>query len=176
MAVNGERMLPFRVRKMCQMEDLLQAEQVMLGTIEDIIEDMIYEASLLTAETVTPEYLKKLVTEVFKRESTIEEYPEELIVKIRLNINSGEPSSPLLLIEKTNIYIPAHLKVLYEYVSKHLLKGVFYVAQPRADYVRVSYPYAPLDSRLQKTVNLYTAIPVLEYVELNVPVNRGGLE
>lgn len=176
MAVNDENMLPLRVRKMRQMEDLLQAEQIMLDIIEGIIRDMIQESTFLTAETVTPAFLKKLVAELFRVECDIVEFPENVMIKIRLHIKDKEPDEQLLNIEKTNQYIPAHLKVLYEYVSKHLLKGILYVSQPRADFVSVSYPQETMNSILQEEVILYTAVPMLEYIELNIPVMRGESE
>ena len=174
MAVNGEKMLPLRMRKMSQMEDLLQAEQIMFDIIEGIIRDMIQESTFLTAETVTPAFLKKLVEELFRVECDIVEFPEHVTVKIRLHIKDKEPDEPLLSIEKTNQYIPAHLKVLYEYVSKHHLTGIYHVAQPRADFIRMSYPPESLDGKVKKNVSISVGIPMLEYVEIRVPVAAGG--
>lgn len=174
MAVNSENMLPLRVRKMRQMEDLLQAEQIMFDIVEGVIRDMIQESTFLTAETVTPAFLKKLVEELFQVECQVVEFPDCVTVKIRLHIKDKEPDEPLVNVEKTNRYIPAHLKVLYEYVSKHLLKNSYYIAQPRADFIKASYFPQPLDGKVKKTVSLSVGIPMLEYVVINFPVAAGG--
>ena len=56
MSLNSEQMLPARVRKMRQMEDLLNVEDIILIEIERIIDEM-YGAAALLHEAVSYTHL-----------------------------------------------------------------------------------------------------------------------
>ena len=59
MSLNSEQMLPARVRKMRQMEDLLNVEDIILAEIERIIDEMYGAAALLHEELVNEAWLKE---------------------------------------------------------------------------------------------------------------------
>ena len=59
MSLNSEQMLPARVRKMRQMEDLLNVEDIILIEIERIIDEMYGAAALLHEELVNEAWLKE---------------------------------------------------------------------------------------------------------------------
>lgn len=60
MSLNSEQMLPARVRKMRQMEDLLNVEDIILAEIERIIDEMYGAAALLHEELVNEAWLKEV--------------------------------------------------------------------------------------------------------------------
>ena len=53
MSLNSEQMLPARVRKMRQMEDLLNVEDIILAEIERIIDEMYGAAAMTTLSAGT---------------------------------------------------------------------------------------------------------------------------
>lgn len=174
MSLLDHNMLPAQVRTMKPMDDLLQAEQAMLDVIAGIIDDLMADAILASAVTVTPDYLKQVITAIFKLDCTIMEYPEELTIKIWLHATGQELENPLPQIKKSNRFIPAHLKVLYEYVSKRLLSGKIYAAAPRADYIELSVPAVPMNSFIRQEIHLGLAAPLLQYIEVVYPTERTG--
>lgn len=174
MSLLDNNMLPAQVRTMKPMDDLLQAEQIMLEIIEGIIMDLMSDALLARAVTITPDYLTEVITGIFKLDCTIMAYPEELTIKIWLHDTGQELENPTSQIKKSNRFIPAHLKVLYEYVSKHLLTGRIYVATPRTDYIELSVPAVPMNSFVHREVYLGLAAPLLQYIEVAYPTERTG--
>ena len=57
-------MLPARVRNMRQMNDVLNAEDIILAEIERIIDEMYQRASLLHEELINEEWLSNPLSEV----------------------------------------------------------------------------------------------------------------
>ena len=57
MSLNNSQMLPARVRNMRQMNDVLNAEDIILAEIERIIDEMYQRASLLHEELINEEWL-----------------------------------------------------------------------------------------------------------------------
>ena len=64
MSLNNSQMLPARVRNMRQMNDVLNAEDIILAEIERIIDEMYQRASLLHEELINEEWLENKLSEV----------------------------------------------------------------------------------------------------------------
>ena len=64
MSLNNSQMLPARVRNMRQMNDVLNAEDIILAEIERIIDEMYQRASLLHEELINEEWLNNPMSEV----------------------------------------------------------------------------------------------------------------
>ncbi len=121
MAVNDERMLPKRVRKMYQMEDLLQAEQFILNTILGIINDMISEAATINSLPMTKVNTEYIATMVSNNPSTVREYSDGVTIDILVSRNSGQQTNLPKLRKYLNDLIPAHLKFNIYYVYKTII-------------------------------------------------------
>ena len=63
MSLNNSQMLPARVRNMRQMNDVLNAEDIILAEIERIIDEMYQRASLLHEELINEEWLENKLSE-----------------------------------------------------------------------------------------------------------------
>ena len=72
MSLNSEQMLPARVRKMRQMEDLLNVEDIILAEIERIIDEMYGAAALLHEELVNEAWLKEKLDARTGADTTVE--------------------------------------------------------------------------------------------------------
>jgi len=169
-----ENMLPERVRTMEPVDDLLQAEETELSRVEAYIFELLDGARLVTDVTVTPEYLKGVVSRIWNLSCTVLEYPDDLTVKLKLSVPGADPDEPLPLIKRCNTYIPAHLKVLYEYDKRLQSEGSLYAAAPGMEVIRASVPYKPVNGTGHKEIRLRAAVPVYEYVSIHVPPNTGG--
>ncbi|MEY8355267.1 hypothetical protein AALB39_18185 [Lachnospiraceae bacterium 54-53] len=169
MALLDENMLPRLVRSMEPMDDLLQAEDAELSRVEAFIFELLDAAKLVTDVTVTPEYLKNAVSKIWNLECQVFEYPDELTIKLKLSLLGSDPAEPLPLIKRCNVYIPAHLKVIYEYDKKLQSAGKMFTASPRMDVIRISYPSNPVNGIAMKEIKLQAAAPSFKYVSINVP-------
>lgn len=116
MAVNDSSMLPEKVRSMSQMEDLLQAEQVLLTIIEAIILDMITEVAISNYLPMIKENVEMISTAISGNASYINEYPETLTIDVVVSRNTGAYTCLPKLRNYLNSMLPAHLKfnIYYE--------------------------------------------------------------
>ncbi len=124
MAVNDIRMLPKRVRKMAQMEELLQAEQTLLDIIEAIIIDMAAEASVSNNTPMTKANSEYIASVISGSACYINEYPGILTIDIIVSRQTGTATSLIKLRNYMNELLPAHLKfnIHYEYRTAVLIR------------------------------------------------------
>lgn len=109
MPVNDRFMLPLRVRTMAQMEDLLQAEQLMLDRLQEAAVELEILGSINNNTTLTRERLEEIVELLSGCTCRVDEYANELTIHIVLIAGSAEP---LAIQDKLAPLIPAHLKYL----------------------------------------------------------------
>lgn len=124
MAVNDIRMLPQRVRSMDQMEELLQAEQLLLDMIEAIIIDMAAEASVSNNTPMTKANSEYIASVISGSACYIKEYPETLTINIVVTRQTGAATSLIKLRNYMNELLPAHLKfnIHYEFRTAVLIR------------------------------------------------------
>ena len=110
MSLNSEQMLPARVRKMRQMEDLLNVEDIILIEIERIIDEMYGAAALLHEELVNEAWLKEKLDARTGADTTVETDADKLLATITLDV------SKIVGVDMKDIrafldkWLPAHLR------------------------------------------------------------------
>lgn len=110
MPLNSEQMLPARVRKMRQMEDLLNVEDIILIEIERIIDEMYGAAALLHEELVNEAWLKEKLDARTGADTTVEADADKLLATITLDV------SKIVGVDMKDIrafldkWLPAHLR------------------------------------------------------------------
>ena len=110
MSLNSEQMLPARVRKMSQMEDLLNVEDIILAEIERIIDEMYGAAALLHEELVNEAWLKEKLDAQTGADTTVEADADKLLATITLDV------SKIVGVDMKDIrafldkWLPAHLR------------------------------------------------------------------
>nr|DAF49907.1 MAG TPA: hypothetical protein [Myoviridae sp. ctHMa1] len=103
-------MLPARVRKMRQMEDLLNVEDIILIEIERIIDEMYGAAALLHEELVNEAWLKEKLDARTGADTTVETDTDKLLAMITLDV------SKIVGVDMKDIrafldkWLPAHLR------------------------------------------------------------------
>lgn len=167
MAVNDGHMLPKKIRIIPQMEDLLQTEQNLIDEINHIIRAMLQEAVLTENEVVTLEYLKNLADSLSGLICDATEYPEQLMVRLQFHIENLVSGSHTKWEDQLKNYIPAHLKVLFEYMARLQSEVSLYMFTTRFDCVEISFPPEYTDGRTSQRADLKASIPMLEYVSIS---------
>lgn len=110
MSLNSEQMLPARVRKMRQMEDLLNVEDIILAEIERIIDEMYGTAALLHEELVNEAWLKEKLDARTGADTKVEADADKLLATITLDV------SKIVGVDMKDIrafldkWLPAHLR------------------------------------------------------------------
>lgn len=110
MSLNNSQMLPARVRDMRQMKDVLNAEDIILAEIEQIIDEMYQRASLLHEELINEEWLENKLSERTGAGVEVTGYAEKLLAEIILNVS-----------ELQHIDMPDVRKFLDKWVPAHLM-------------------------------------------------------
>ena len=109
MSLNNSQMLPARVRNMRQMNDVLNAEDIILAEIERIIDEMYQRASLLHEELVNEAWLEKRLEVLTKGIVTVEKVKDVLQVNIGIDIGSQSSLIEEQVVNFINKWLPAHL-------------------------------------------------------------------
>lgn len=97
---------------MAQMEDLLQAEKLMLDRLYADIEELLAQSSINNNVTVTKPLLEAVSSMFAGNPCRVDEYSSELTIHIVVSRNGGRPTSIKRLIEGIDVLIPAHLKYI----------------------------------------------------------------
>lgn len=109
MSLNNNQMLPERIRNMRQMNDVINAEDIVLAEIEQIIDEMYRRTSMLHEELVNEAWLKSKLEERTGAEVEVTGYAEKLLVEIIFEI-SKIPYIDMFDVRKfLNKWLPAHL-------------------------------------------------------------------
>ena len=110
MSLNSEQMLPARVRKMRQMEDLLNVEDIILAEIERIIDEMYGAAALLHEELVNEAWLKEKLDARTGADTTVEADADKLLATITLDVSKIVGVDIKDIRAFLDKWLPAHLR------------------------------------------------------------------
>ena len=120
MSLNNEQMLPARVRKMRQMEELLNAEDIILGEIERIIEAMYQEAAMLHEELVNEGWLEKRLLELTGSQAKVTGDAWKLLVDILMDVSEMGDLALQEVRRFLDKWLPAHLQYKLRYFLKYV--------------------------------------------------------
>lgn len=131
MSLNNSHMLPERVRNMKQMNDVLNAEDIILAEIERTIDEMYQRASLLHEELVNEAWLESKLSERTGAGVDVTGYAEQLLTKVVLDVSELRKIDMPDIRRFLDKWVPAHLMykiiLLLEYSFK--VKEVFSVKE-----------------------------------------------
>lgn len=116
MSLNNSQMLPDRVRGMRQMNDLINAEDIVLAEIEQIIDGMYQRTSLLRKELINERWLEEKLSQITDGIVYVRKKENLLYIEIVLNVGKLKSEKPAEIISFLNKWLPAHLAygVTYE--------------------------------------------------------------
>lgn len=125
MSLNNNHMLSERVRNMRQMNEVLNAEDIILAEIERILDEMSQRASLLHEELVNESWLEEKLGVITEGIVDVSKRKDELLIDI--SVNRGELAAinereTIAFIEK---WLPAHLA--YNLAYEKILGAKTYV-------------------------------------------------
>lgn len=109
MPLNNNQMLPARVRNMRQMNDVLNAEDIILADIERIIDEMYQRASLLHEELINEEWLENKLSERTGAGVDVTGYAEKLLAEIVLDVSEVQHIDMPDVRKFLDKWVPAHL-------------------------------------------------------------------
>lgn len=112
-----DSMLPRIKRQIPQMADLLQAEQGYLDVILNTAEWLGNRMILIREDVMNIPNLKEKIKQITGWNCEILEDPEHLTITIRYYFDALEPV--LEQEERILMYIPAHLKVIHDFLQKY---------------------------------------------------------
>lgn len=126
MSLNNSQMLPARIRSMRQMNDVLNAEDIILDEMERIIDEMHQRASLLHEELINEEWLKTKLEDLTDGIVHVRKEQGTLRVEFSLDVGgfgSHKGEEVVAFIEK---WLPAHLA--YAVTYERFLKGTGHIS------------------------------------------------
>lgn len=126
MSLNHNQMLPKRIRSMRQMGEVLDAEDIVLAEIEQIIEEMYQRASLLHEELINETWLEKHIGEITGSDVTVSKKKDKLCVDIVITQKMLTVAKSEKVIAFLNKWLPAHLG--YQIIIEQLMKANVYTA------------------------------------------------
>lgn len=129
-----ENMLPRIKRQIPQVADLLQAEQAYLDVILEQTEWLGGRMTLLKEEVMNIPNLKGKIRQITGWDCGILEDAEHLTLTVRYYFDAQEP----VLDQETRIlmYIPAHLKVIHEFLQAYQGQRRLYAGMGAGGYVK----------------------------------------
>lgn len=167
MSLNSEQMLPARVRKMRQMEDLLNVEDIILTEIERIIDEMYGAAALLHEELVNEAWLKEKLDARTGADTTVEADADKLLATITLDVSEivgVDMKDVRAFLDK---WLPAHLRyrVILLIESGYISPEKYTVAGMALGYEAQFWPVRTLNGAwlLDGTYNLDAVRKADEY-------------
>ncbi len=115
MLLNNEQMLPARIRKMRQMEELLNAENVILEEMEHIIDEMYQRASFLQEELINEIWIQRELESITGGIVYANKVENELKIKIIIETRQLSIQLEKIVIAFLNKWLPVHLKYEVSY-------------------------------------------------------------
>ena len=115
MSLNNNQMLPERIRKMRQMKDILDVEDIVLCEIDKVINEMYERATLLHEELVNEEWLETNLGQITGAIVDVSKRENLLHVEISVCVPNMEMIVEEQVIAFINKWLPAHLAYSIHY-------------------------------------------------------------
>lgn len=109
MSLNSKQMLPERIRSMRQMEDLINAEDVVLVMLEEVIDQMYQRAAFLHEELVNEIWLEEKLGKLVNGSVHVKKETGRLHVEITFDTGGLICPDPAKVIGFIEQWLPAHL-------------------------------------------------------------------
>ncbi len=109
MSLNDNHMLPAKIRNMRQMGDILNAEEIILGELEKIIDGMYERAFILHEETINEKWLEEKLGQVIEGIVEVEKRKNRLHIDISIIIEQLTYTEEKTVIDFLEKWLPAHL-------------------------------------------------------------------
>lgn len=126
MSLNNGQMLPGQVRKMRQMNELLDAEDGILDEFEKVLEEMYQRASFLHEELINEKWLEEKLHNITGGTADVKKKAGELFVEIAISKGNLSTVDADDVISFLNKWLPAHLA--YSIVYEKMLSAINYHA------------------------------------------------
>lgn len=166
----NENMLPRIKRIIPQVYDVLQTEDKALDILIDYIAYLKERTVLLQADVMNIPNLQKRIKTITDLDTEIAEDAEHLTLRIRYLYDATEASFEFE--QRVLDNIPAHLKVITEYLKR--LSGNTSVYIGPAGSVKVKYKALPMETDQTKKVSGQTPVSVNGYGYIFVRTHRKG--
>ncbi len=129
-----DKMLPEIKIRIPQMQDLLQAEQAYLDVILEFVDQLQGRMILLSEVVMNIPNLKKKIKQITGWNCEIIEDAENLTLTIRYYYDAQTP----VLEQQEEIlkYVPAHLKVIHEFLQKYVGKKTLFTGTGAGMYIK----------------------------------------
>lgn len=132
--LTSEIMLPRIKTRIPQMEDLLQAEQAYLDVILDLTEWLRGRMELLSEVVMNIPNLKAKIRQITGWDCDILEDAAHLTITIRYYFDAETPT--LEQESRILVYVPAHLKVIHEFLQRYEGKDTIHVGCGLGSFVQ----------------------------------------
>lgn len=132
--LTSERMLPKIKTRIPQMKELLQAEQAYLDVIFNLTEWLRGRMELLSEVVMNIPNLKAKIKQITGWDCDIIEDAEHLTITIRYYFDAETPI--LEQEQRILVYVPAHLKVIHEFLQCYEGKETIHVGCGLGSFIR----------------------------------------
>lgn len=165
----NDNMLPRIKRIIPQVYDVLQTEDKELDILINYIDYLKERTILLKTEVMNIPNLQKRIKNITGLDTEIIEDAEHLTLKIRYLYDSETPQFEFE--QKVLDQIPAHLKVITEYLKRLSGKTAVYIGP--AGSVKVVYKASPMKADQTKKVSGQTVVSVNGYGYIFIKTRKG---
>lgn len=143
MSLNNSHMLPERVRSMRQMREVLSAEDIILGEIEQIITEMYQRASMLHEELVNEAWLERRLSDRTGAEVKVTGHADRLLVEFVFQVNEFTVIDLKDIRRFLNKWLPAHLQYQLNDRLVTSLQNALPVVRLISVHTQLKIPYLP---------------------------------
>ncbi len=165
MSLNDSHMLPERVRNMRQMEDVLNAEDIILVEIVKIIDEIYQRASLFHEELINESWLESKLSERFKANASVSADAEQLLVTIMLDVSNSGILDIEGVREFCDKWLPAHL--MYQVALQWKKKTGLSVSSAKETYISIKKGIEPVNKVVSRRAEMKVLNPIMHHITVS---------
>lgn len=141
--LNSEQMLPARVRRMRQMQELLEVEDIILTELEGMISEMYQRAEYLHEELVNEAWLERRLSDRTGAEVKVTGHADRLLVEFVFQVNEFTVIDLKDIRRFLNKWLPAHLQYQLNDRLVTSLQNALPVVRLISVHTQLKIPYLP---------------------------------